>query len=173
MWNLSNLGTGPQPITASVTQRIPILGNITKDLVDESGSIQGRTLLDLGVGEITRVLQQSPQYAEGERKAIRKEINLETGFFDRPEAYQQRLIAMDSKLLSLRKKNYRMGYENDSLGAEDRRNARLMVENIDAVRSMMGVPPIVTTTEQLRTFPKGHPVLVPRGDGTYEQRYAP
>jgi hypothetical protein len=91
------------------------------------------------------------------------------GFIDRPEAYQQRLIGLDSLLLDLRRGAYREGYLNRNLGPDTIRAGRQAVEEIDRARELLGVPPRVTSKEQFDSLPPG-PFLLMNKNGTYDLR---
>lgn len=156
MFNLATMGTGPIPVGSAFIARVPILGEFVK--ADEN--IQAKTFLDNAANQLNKSLATNPRFAEGERKQIMSELQLTTRVIDRPEAYQQRLIGLDTLLMDLRGKAWVEGYRNRDLGPDDIRNARAKVGEIDAIRNLIGVPPRVTTKADFDALPPNTPYIL-------------
>ena len=156
MFNLATMGTGPIPVTKAFVARIPILG----ELVDADENIQAKTFLDNAANQLNKSLATNPRFAEGERQQIMRELQLATRLIDRPEAYQQRLIGLDTLLTELRGKAYREGYQNPNLGPDTIRNARAKVGEIDEIRTLIGVPARVSTKADFDALPPNTPYIL-------------
>jgi len=156
MFNLAGKGTGPVAITASFLSRIPLLGEI----VEAGEQTQARTFLSNAVNQLNRAIATNPRFAEGERKAIQTELDLAPRLIEREEAYINRLIGLDSLLLELRKKTYDKAYGAE-LGAEDKRNAREKLRDIDGIRELIGIPRAGEV--DVRLLPSGARFVMPDG----------
>ena len=156
MFNLATMGTGPIPVTKAFVARIPILG----ELVDADQNVQAKTFLDNAANQLNKSLATNPRFAEGERQQIMRELQLATRLIDRPEAYQQRLIGLDTLLTELRGKAYREGYQNPNLGPDTIRNARAKVGEIDEIRTLIGVPARVSTKADFDALPPNTPYIL-------------
>jgi hypothetical protein len=166
LFNLAKAGTGPINVGTAFVARVPIAGEL---IDDPSQPIQAGRYLSNAANRIGRAFATNPRFAEGERRQIQEELNLLPGFIDRPEAYQQRLIGLDSLLLDLRRGAYREGYLNRNLGPDTIRAGRQAVEEIDRARELLGVPPRVTSKEQFDSLPPG-PFLLMNKNGTFDLR---
>ena len=156
MFNLAFAGTGVIPVTKTFVARIPILGG----MVEADQNIQANTFLSNAANQLNRSLATNPRFSEGERTQIMSELELATRLIDRPEAYQQRLIGLDTLLTELRGKSYREGYQNPNLGPDTIRNARAKVGEIDEIRNLIGVPPRVTTKADFDALPPNTPYIL-------------
>ncbi len=166
LFNLAKAGTGPINVGTAFVARVPIAGEL---IDDPSQPIQAGRYLSNAANRIGRAFATNPRFAEGERRQIQEELNLLPGFIDRPEAYQQRLIGLDSLLLDLRRGAYREGYLNRNLGPDTIKAGRQAVEEIDRARELLGVPPRVTSKEQFDKLPAG-PFLLMNKNGTFDLR---
>jgi len=90
------------------------------------------------------------------------DLNVAATVIDRPEAFRERLFAMDNVL-----QNYQMGalstYRNTEFPAEDRRNAVTKLSDIHEIRALIGVPLHVngTTDPRLKDIILGNPIDTP------------
>lgn len=156
MFNMATMGTGPIPVAKTFIARVPILG----ELVDADQNIQANTFLSNAANQLNKSLATNPRFAEGERQQIMSELQLSTRLIDRPEAYQQRLIGLDTLLMDLRGKAYREGYQNPNLGPDTIRAARAKVGEIDEIRNFIGVPPRVNSKADFDLLPSGSPYIL-------------
>lgn len=151
MFNLAAKGTGPVAITSTVVARIPILGNF----FETDKEVQANTFLENSVNQLNRSIATNPRFSEGERQSINRELELMPRLIERPEAYRQRLIALDSLMLQLRDKAYREGYLNRELGPDTIRRGREKVDEIDSIRKLLGAPPRVNSRRDFDALPAG------------------
>jgi len=155
IYNLAGMGTGPLNVAQSWIYSKPIMG----EFIDASGEQYANTFLSNAVNLVNRGLATNPRFSEGERVQIQKELNLAPKLLDRAEAYQQRMIAVDDLLLQIRTDAYRKGYMNKNLGPADIQDARLKVEDVDGIRSLMGVPPRIYSEKEREGLAVGTPYL--------------
>jgi len=87
-------------------------------------------------------------------------LDLAPRLIEREEAYINRLIGLDSLLLELRKKTYDKAYGAE-LGAEDKRNAREKLRDIDGIRELIGIPRAGEV--DVRLLPSGARFVMPDG----------
>lgn len=151
MFNLAPVGTGIINVPKTMLAKIPLLGEV----VDADQEIQARTFLDNATNQLNRAIATSPRFNEGERQQIQRELDLATGFLDRPEAYRQRIIGLDTLMLTLRNRAYKQGFESPELAPADISAARQKVREIDQMRQILGAPPRVYSKEQRNQLPKG------------------
>lgn len=156
LFNLAGKGTGPIPVSKAFIARVPILG----EFVNADEEVQANTYLSNAVNQINRSIATSPRFAEGERKQIQSELGLFPRLIDRPEAYHQRLIGLDTLLTDIRGKAYREGYQNPNLGPESIRAARQKVGEIDSIRSLLGVPPRISSKAEFDALPSSTPYIL-------------
>lgn len=151
MFNLAPLGTGVINVPKTMIAKIPLLG----EFVSADEEIQARQVLDGAATQINRSIATSPRFNEGERVQIQRELDLATRMIDRPEAYRQRLIGLDTLMLTIRNRAYVQGFQSDELAPADIAAARQKVREIDQARELLGVPPRVYSLEQRNKLPKG------------------
>lgn len=159
MFNLAAKGTGPVAITSTVVARIPILGNF----FETDKEVQANTFLENSVNQLNRSIATNPRFSDTERQSINKELELMPRLIERPEAYRQRLIALDSLMLQLRDKAYREGYLNRELGPDTIRRGREKVDEIDSIRKLLGVPPRVNSRRDFDALPSGSAYILRQG----------
>lgn len=151
MFNLAPVGTGIINVPKTMIAKIPLLGEV----INADEEIQARTFLDNATNQLNRAIATSPRFNEGERTQIQRELDLATGFVDRPEAYRQRIIGLDTLMLTLRNRAYQQGFESSELAPADISAARQKVREIDQMRQLLGAPPRVYSKEQRNQLPKG------------------
>lgn len=151
MFNLADKGTGLISVPKAFLASVPVIG----EFVEADKEIQAKTFLSNAVNQINRAIASSPRFAEGERKQIQQELDLFPKALDRPDAYRQRIIGLDTLLLELRANAYEQGYQNPNLGPEDIRRARLKLQEIDQIRSLTGAPPRVFSQQERDKLPDG------------------
>ena len=116
-------------------------------------------------GLLVRTLQQNPRYAEGEREAIAKEVNIVGKFIDDPAAYQQRLIGLDDAL-EIRYQNAIKTAQADKIGRDERIQAMNVANAIMNFRASMLPPRFDDPTEAqswAASQPSGAPFLFRQG----------
>jgi len=151
MFNLASKGTGIINVPATMIANIPLLG----EFVNADEQIQAKTFLDNAVNQLNRAIATNPRFAEGERVQIQQELKLAPAAIDRPDAYRQRIIGLDTLLIELRNKAYTTGYKMPDLAPNDVAAARLKVGEIDQLRQLIGAPPRVYSKEARDQLPTG------------------
>jgi hypothetical protein len=163
MFNAAKSGTGVLlNIPKAFAERVPIVGAF----VSGEENIDAVVFLRAAAGQLNRSLATNPRFSEGERKQIQKDIDALPALIDTPEAYQRRLIGLDTLLRQIRAKHYMDGYENENIGVSDARAARLRISDIDFVRDLMGVPPRITdfgSKEEFDKLPAGSAFINSKG----------
>jgi hypothetical protein len=170
MFNAARQGTGAFfSVPAAFIERVPII----KDFVDNQGQVESVTFLRAAQGQVNRVLQIGDRFTEGERKQVMKDLDLMPQLIDNPEAFQSRLIAVDSLLRQLRAKSYKDGFESPYLGKTDQARGRARVADIDFVRELMGIPPRISDFPNMEAFeelPIGSAFINSKGKIVYKDR---
>lgn len=149
IFNRAELITGPAAVVGSAATKVPALGNFAPETASDMARAQQET--KLAQQELVRVLMQNPRYAEGERQAIIREINIEGSFFDNPKAYQNRLIALDD---ALRRRLDTAMQTSKSLDVsrEERSHAMNIANGVQAFIQQLGVPPLVNSPAELKAL---------------------
>jgi len=158
MFNAAS-GTGPIGRMMAALYKTPGVGEISSDLLEEAA--RNREILDNSAREIVRAFQSSRRFAEGERQAIVKQLDLESALFDRPGAYMSRLIAYDQLLQELQRNEIR-DFNNDELPPDVRKDIRASLKTIHDARALIGAPIAIEG--------KGDPLLdtLPMGTMVYD-----
>ena len=137
LYNLAGKGTGPISLFFAGMEKIPVLN----DLFEGNPELDARTSMYGLAKAIGRGFQENPRFAEGERKEIKSQLDIDPALIDTEEAYITRIRALDNVLLKLRKSAVKTAFFTSGLTPEDIGRARLKIEDIDAARQMIGVPP--------------------------------
>lgn len=124
----AGLVTGPIPAAGELIGRTPGLGGPAPEMT------RARNFIPLLQRELVRVLQNNPKYAEGERKAIEKEINIAPRFFDDSAAFQQRLIGIDDAL-EIRLQNALKTATSEKVSSQERVHAMNVANALQQFRS--------------------------------------
>lgn len=161
IFELADLVTGPGPVVQGVGARIPLIGG----LVEDPQVTQARGYLPVLVRDLVRVLQNNPRFAEGERKQITQDVQLEGSFFDRPERFRDNLIGMDDAL-ALRQQNAVRTLQEGAVSRDEYRHTLNVFNAIVKFREALGVPPLVTKPEDIQALGLKSGDLVRTPDGT-------
>jgi hypothetical protein len=158
VWELASLITGPVPAAAEGISRTPLVG----DLVQAPQFTQSRNQVKQQQNDLVRVLMNNPRYAEGERKAIRDEINIDPRLWDNPTAYRDRLIGIDNAL-EIRERNAFNTANSARVGREERIQAMNILNALRAFRDNLGVPPRVANDADWEALQPGTEYIAPDG----------
>ncbi|MEH6358829.1 MAG: hypothetical protein V7745_07555 [Pseudomonadales bacterium] len=158
VWNLAEDTTGPIPAISETLGRIPVIG----EAIDTSAATQARNFVPIIGRELTRVLQNNPKYAEGERKGIEAEININPSVFDNPTAYRDRLVAVDDAL-AVRQNTAFKTASNPLTSKAERLHSMNVLNGLMKFRESLGVPPLVQTPEEAKKLPPGTQFRTPDG----------
>ena len=111
---------------------------------------------------LVRVLQSSPRFNEGERKAIDAEIDLSPSNFDTEGAYQSRVIAID-EAMAIREKAAAATLSAGVSTLAERRQAIRERNAIGMFRLQLGAPPLMKSADEARKLPPGTVFRTPTG----------
>lgn len=145
----AGLVTGPLPAAGELIGRTPGLGGPAPEMT------RARNFVPLLQRELVRVLQNNPRYAEGERKAIEKEIDITPRFFDDPAAFQQRLIGIDDAL-EIRLRNALKTATSEKVGRIERTHAMNVANALEQFRKNL-LPPKFEKEEDAIEFALSSP----------------
>lgn len=159
IWGLAGRATGPIPAIGETLSRTPLVGEVVR----APEMTQARQFIPLVQRDLIRVLQNNPKYAEGERKAIEAEININPTVFDTPNAFRDRLIAID-QALEVRERNAFETARSASVGRDERIQSMNVLNALVQFRQNLGVPVRVKTAEEAKKLPPGTPFIDPQGN---------
>lgn len=158
IFQMSSDIAGPVPAIGEALSRTPGIGLV----VQTPDFIQARRFAELASNDLVRVLQNNPRFAEGERKQIKEELSIDPKLFDTPDAFRNRLIAVDDAL-AIRAADAFKTINAPGISLEERRRA---IDNLNAInnfRQNLGVPPLVKTADEARKLPPGTIFRNPQG----------
>jgi hypothetical protein len=133
--------------------RIPIVGGVIDPKYEQS-----KTEIENSVAQMVKGLQETTRLSNAEREDILRDLSVLPRFIDRPEAFQNRLIALDNVIAGIERGAVsRSGEAN--IGATKRQEAEQKISEVRRIRQMVGIPPRINSTEQWNSAPPG-PYLV-------------
>lgn len=152
LWELTPVLTGPIPTAKDVISSIPGFGDVGKDVTQA----RSRYLGDFR--ELVKSLQTSNVYAQTERQAIEKELNVEPRFFDDPAKLRNKLIGIDNFLLGRLRDAERNSINPDIPVSQQKDNVKVktLIENF---RPKLGVPVRIYTIKEVQKLAPGTPFL--------------
>ena len=152
LWELTPILTGPIPTAKDVVSSIPGFGDVGKDVTQA----RARYLGDFR--ELVKSLQNSPVYAQSERKAIEDELNVEPRFFDDPAKLRNKLIGIDNFLMG-RLRDAERNSTNSTLPVDQRKEHARIKTLIENFRPKLGVPVRIYTIKEVQKLDSGTPFL--------------
>ena len=152
LWQLTGVLTGPIPTVKDVISSVPGFGNVGKEVTQARSRFMG------DFRELVKALQNSPVYAQGERKSIESELDIEPRFFDDPAKLRNKLIGIDDYLLG-RYNDSKTNATNSNLPAKDRQEYLRIGKLIENFRPKLGVPVRVYSIEEVNKLPPNTPFL--------------
>jgi len=147
LWQLTPVLTGPVATVKDVISSVPGFGNVGADVTQA----RARYLGDFR--ELVKSLQNSPVFAQGERAAIEKELDIEPRFFDDPAKLRNKLIGIDS-YLTKRLTDAQANASNANLPVEQRKEHTKIVTTIQNFLPKLGIPEKIYTDKARQTFIK-------------------
>jgi len=150
-FGVADLVAGPVSALKALGGRTPGIGAAFRPEDVE----QARSAVSFMIGDLVRVLSKNPKFAEGERKQIRGELNLDPSAFDTVGAYRSRIIAMGG-ILEQRAKDA-LAVSQQATSAAVARQAVDEYAALTVFHKNLGIPPIMKTPEEVRE-------KVPEGD---------
>jgi len=152
LWDLTGDITGPIPTVKDVISSVPGFGNVGKEVTQARSRFMG------DFRELVKSLQNSPVYAQGERKSIESELDIEPRFFDDPAKLRNKLIGIDNYLLG-RLQDAKKGKDDENLFVKDRQDFMRTIKLIEDFRPKLGVPVRAYSIDEVNKLPSGTPFL--------------
>jgi hypothetical protein len=112
--------------------------------------------------DLVRVLQNNPKFAEGERKAIEKEISVGPEMFRSVESYEGKLIGINQSLQD--RLNDAQQTLTSQVSLEERKRATDNINAITQFRQKLGLPVMVKTAEDAQRLTPGTRFMDPSGN---------
>jgi len=164
-FDLSATGTGFVPVlVGGFAKMVPFefAGNIKPEFQ------QSTTALNNMVNQIVTRLQNSPQFAEGERRQLLSEIDLKPALLQNRNGYINRLVAIDS-IFSSKEEQARKQAEVKEVGMAARNRLNAQIGEYRYIRDLLGVRDRkINSTEQWNAAPPGDYLLFNPNTKIYE-----
>jgi hypothetical protein len=103
---------------------------------------------------MVKALQETTRMANAEREDIQEKLSVLPRFIDRPEAFQNRLIALDNVLAGIEEASVKKAAEAN-IGATRRQEAEQKTSEVRRIRQMVGLPVRVHSIQQVQSLPSG------------------
>jgi hypothetical protein len=149
LYRLASTGTGPLNLLRAGVARVPLVGGMVDPKYEQSV-----TEINNSVAQMVKALQETTRMANAEREDIQEKLSVLPRFIDRPEAFQNRLIALDNVLAGIEEGAARKAAEAN-IGASRRQEAEQKMGEVRRIRQMVGLPVRVSTVEQAQALPVG------------------
>jgi len=157
-FSLADQIAGPLPAIGEGLSRTPLVGSV----FPFHKITQAKAFIPQIQRELVTALQNSPRYAEGERQAIEKAIEIDSKIFDNPLHYINALIGID-RALEIRQRNAFNTAQSKFVPVETRRQAMNILNAITNFRVSLGVPPTITNNEERDALNIGDKYVDPEG----------
>jgi hypothetical protein len=158
-FNMAGRGTGPISVAKPFFAKIPLIGQF----VDADKEIEATTFLKTGINRITAALGETERFGSIEKAQILGQLDMLPSLIDRPEAYQRRVVGLDTLLTKAAQELEPTAYNKD-LAPATQADARAKLEQIRQVRSLIGAPPRVNSNADFDKLPIGTPFVLPGGN---------
>lgn len=145
IWKRAGLIAGPISALVEGAKRTPIIG----EFVGGEATVQARNFVDTLRRDLTRVLQNNPRYAEGERQAIEKDIQISPEIWDTRGALESRMVGID-QALEIRANNAARTANSSNVGQQERIAALNVYNALINFRAHFGVPPRYKSPEEVK-----------------------
>lgn len=166
VWERRESIAGPVAAASSAVNSIPGVGPaIAGTLMGEEQVRQidaDRTFVENASRDMVRVVQNSPQFAEGERKAIAEELTIGPEVFRSKESYEAKLIGI-SQSMTRRKLEAQQALASNISG-EERKKSMDKIVMIDNFMQALGVPPVVATEQEVQMLAPGTVFMDAKGN---------
>lgn len=149
LYRLASTGTGPIALFNSGVSRIPLIGGKVPPEYEQSV-----TEIENSVAQLVKSLQQTTRMANAERVDIEQRLSVLPRFIDRPDAFQNRLIALDNVLATIETETLSKA-QQENIGAPGRQEAEKKLSEVQHMRKMIGLPIRVYTRQQAMSLPPG------------------
>jgi len=166
IWDRRANIVGPVATARSAVQSVPGVGPAAATSIfgaEETRQADAdRVYVENASRDLVRVLQNNPKFAEGERKAIEKEINLGPEIFRSVESYEGRLIGINQSLQD--RLNDAQQTLTSQVSLEERKRATDNITAITQFRQKLGLPVMVKTPEDAQRLAPGTRFMDPSGN---------
>jgi len=166
IWERRSNIVGPVAAASSAVNSIPGVGPaIAGTLMGEEQVRQqdaDRTFVENASRDLIRVLQNNPQFAEGERKALEKELSIGTEVFRSVESYEAKLIGV-AQSLTKRKLDAQRSLASNAISGDERKRAMDNIQAIDNFMTNLGIPAAPKTMEEYNALPPGTRMMDSKG----------
>jgi len=153
MWDSASEVAGIPSMLRRAGRAIPI-GAISREV--SGGPTRSVSLNQSRLKDLTRVLQNNPRYADTERQAIEKALNIEAGTWTSPDSYRDRLEAVHQVLTERRADALKiLNLPSTKSTLEERRWAMEAVQRIDKFLPRLGVPVEVEDEDDIKNLAPG------------------
>ena len=166
VWERRGNISGPVAAAASAVNRVPGIGPAVAGAVMGEEQVRqldaDRTFVENASRDLIRVLQNNPQFAEGERKALEKELFIGPEIMRSAESYEAKLLGV-AQSLSKRRADAQRTLATEISG-DARKYAMDQIAAIDNFMQNLGIPPVVTTEEEAAALPPGTVFMDAKGN---------
>jgi len=150
LWDMAPNLSFVQAAAAGIAQNVPLAGGMAEQ------AQQDKAYFENSVRELIKVLQNNPRFAEGEREAIEKELDLSPRFMRDENALRNTFVGVD-KFLEDKLKDSRNILADPANTPEAKKFASDSIDAIINFREKLGVPVRVYSLEEVRKLPPGTP----------------
>ena len=154
LWQLSPFVTGPGPTTKDIISSIPGLGTVGEI------NTEARTTFQNSINELVKNLQTSPVYAQGERKDIKGDLNLDPRFMDDPAKLRNKLVGV-YKYLYGRLKDAEANSNNPNIPVSQQKQYIQFATTIRDFLPKIGLPPSIYSVQELERYKAANPPGAP------------
>jgi hypothetical protein len=166
IWDRRANIVGPVATARSAIQSVPGVGPAAATSVfgaEETRQADAdRVYVENASRDLVRVLQNNPKFAEGERKAIEKEISVGPEMFRSVESYEGKLIGINQSLQD--RLNDAQKTLTSQVSLEERKRATDNINAITQFRQKLGLPIMVKTAEDAQRLAPGTRFMDPSGN---------
>lgn len=114
---------------------------------------------------MVKVLQNSPQYAQTERTAIKKEIDIEPAMLDSKKAFENRVIGIDEFMQGVIRRE--KAFAKEAPTAADRNKLEVNAKEMESFRILLAAPRKINTPEEFDRAPPGRYQVLDPVTGRY------
>lgn len=150
LWDMAPNLSFIQAAAAGIAQNVPLAGGMAEQ------AQQDKTYFENSVRELIKVLQNNPRFAEGERAAIEKELDLSPRFMRDENALRNTFVGVD-KFLEDKLRDSQAVLSDPANTPEAKKFASDSIDAIVNFREKLGVPVRVYSLEEVRKLPPGTP----------------
>lgn len=149
LYRLASTGTGPLNMLRAGVSRVPLIGGMVDPKYEQSV-----TEINNSVAQMVKSLQETTRMANAERVDIEERLSALPRFIDRPDAFQNRLIALDNVLSGIEQGAVSRAQEAN-IGASRRQEAEQKASEVRRIRQMIGLPTRIYSAEQAKALEPG------------------